>query len=123
MRNLPHTSIESQKLQVGPADFVIIPEAFASIMKQTTNFPCKRIVFLQSYEYVFEMLEIGENWPAFGITDVITTNQNLKDYINNVFRNLMTEVIPVGYTLFLSKRMKNQRYLQSQLVLGIKEKY
>jgi len=104
--NLPHISIESQKLQVGPADFVVIPEAFASIMKQTTNFPCKRIVFLQSYEYIFEMLEIGENWPAFGITDVITTNQNLKDYVNNVFRNLMTEIIPVGIPSFFTENEK-----------------
>ena len=55
--NLPHISIESQQLQVGPADFVIIPEAFASVMKQTAKFPCKRIVLLQSYEYIFEMLE------------------------------------------------------------------
>lgn len=34
---LPHISIESQTLQVGPADFVIIPEAFASIMKETAS--------------------------------------------------------------------------------------
>jgi len=94
--NLPHVSIESQELQVGPADFVIIPEAFASIMKQTKNFPCKRIVFLQAYEYVFEMLEIGENWGAFGINEVITTNQNLKIYIESVFRNLSTEIIPLS---------------------------
>jgi hypothetical protein len=93
---LPHISIESQQLQVGPQDFVIIPEAFASIMKQTVNFPCKRIVFLQSYEYIFEMLEIGENWNAFGINEVITTNDNLKKYVESVFRNLVTEVIPIG---------------------------
>lgn len=93
---LPHISIESQQLQVGPQDFVIIPEAFASIMKQTVNFPCKRIVFLQSYEYIFEMLEIGENWNAFGINEVITTNDNLKKYAESVFRNLVTEVIPIG---------------------------
>ena len=68
---LPHISIESQTLKVGPQDFVIIPEAFASIMKQTVNFPCKRIVFLQSYEYIFEMLEIGEGWEQFNIRDVI----------------------------------------------------
>ena len=64
---LPHVSIESQQLQVGPADFVVIPEAFASIIKQTVNFPSKRIVFLQAYEYIFEMLEIGEGWEQFGI--------------------------------------------------------
>jgi hypothetical protein len=94
--NLPHVSIESQKLQVGAYDFVVIPEAFASIIKQTVNFPCKRIVFLQSYEYIFEMLEIGEGWEQFGITDVITTNENLSSYANSIFRGLRTDVIPVG---------------------------
>ena len=94
--NLPHVSIESQKLQVGPSDFVVIPEAFASIIKQTVNFPCKRIVFLQSYEYIFEMLEIGEGWEQFGITDVITTNKSLSEYAQSVFRGLRTDIIPVG---------------------------
>jgi hypothetical protein len=94
--NLPHVSIESQKLQVGPYDFVVIPEAFASIIKQTVNFPCKRIVFLQSYEYIFEMLEIGEGWEQFGISDVITTNENLSNYVNSTFRNLRTDIIPIG---------------------------
>jgi hypothetical protein len=94
--NLPHVSIESQKLQVGPSDFVVIPEAFASIIKQTVSFPCKRIVFLQSYEYIFEMLEIGEGWEQFGITDVITTNKSLSEYAQSVFRGLRTDIIPVG---------------------------
>lgn len=94
--NIPHVSIESQQLQVGPSDFVIIPEAFASIIKQTANFPCKRIVFLQSYEYIFEMLEIGEGWEQFGIRDVITTNKNLSDYANSVFRGIRTDEVPVG---------------------------
>jgi hypothetical protein len=94
--NIPHVSIESQQLQVGPSDFVVIPEAFASIMKQTVNFPCKRIVFLQSYEYIFEMLEIGEGWEQYNIKDVITTNENLKNYVNSMFRGLNTNVIPIG---------------------------
>lgn len=94
--NIPHISIESQKLQVGPSDFVIIPEAFASIIKQTANFPCKRIVFLQSYEYIFEMLEIGEGWEQYGIRDVITTNKNLSDYANSVFRGIRTDEVPVS---------------------------
>ena len=103
---LPHISIESQKLQVGPSDFVIIPEAFSTIMKQTSNFPCKRVVFLQSYEYIFEMLEIGENWNTFGINDVITTNTNLKKYIDGVFRNLNTEIIPIGIPSFFNPNTK-----------------
>tara|TARA_B100000963_G_scaffold295239_1_gene266097 strand:- start:238 stop:963 length:726 start_codon:yes stop_codon:yes gene_type:complete len=42
------------------------------------------------------MLEIGENWSAFGINEVITTNENLKKYAESIFRNLVTEVIPIG---------------------------
>jgi hypothetical protein len=93
---LPHISIESQQLQVGPQDFVIIPEAFASVMKQTKDFPCKRVVFLQAYEYIFEMLEIGEGWEEFNIRDVITTNKNLSDYARSVFRGINVDEIPVG---------------------------
>ena len=104
--NLPHVSIESQQLQVGAADFVVIPEAFASIMKQTATFPCKKIVFLQSFEYVFEMLEIGENWGSFGINEVITTNNNLKQYIESIFRNLSTEIIPVSIPEYFKENEK-----------------
>ena len=93
---IPHMSIESQELQVGPQDFVIIPEAFASVMKQTKDFPCKRVVFLQAYEYIFEMLEIGEGWEQFNIRDVITTNKNLSDYARSVFRGINVDEIPVG---------------------------
>ena len=93
---IPHMSIESQELQVGPQDFVIIPEAFASVMKQTKDFPCKRVVFLQAYEYIFEMLEIGEGWEEFNIRDVITTNKNLSDYARSVFRGINVDEIPVG---------------------------
>lgn len=104
--NIPHVSIESQQLQVGPSDFVIIPEAFASIIKQTANFPCKRIVFLQSYEYIFEMLEIGEGWEQFGIRDVITTNKNLSDYANSVFRGIRTDEVPVGIPSYFKNSVK-----------------
>jgi glycosyltransferase involved in cell wall biosynthesis len=104
--SLPHVSIESQKLQVGPSDFVVIPEAFASIIKQTVNFPCKRIVFLQSYEYIFEMLEIGEGWEQYGIKDVITTNESLSEYVKSIFRGVSTQIIPVGIADYFTNSEK-----------------
>lgn len=104
--SLPHVSIESQKLQVGPSDFVVIPEAFASIIKQTSNFPCKRIVFLQSYEYIFEMLEIGESWEQYGIRDVITTNESLSQYVKSIFKSVTTEIIPVGISNYFTNSEK-----------------
>jgi hypothetical protein len=93
---LPHVSIESKQLQIGPADFVIIPEIFAGVMKQTANFPCKRIVFLQAYEYIFEMMELGENWASYGINQAITTNQRQKEYVQSHYKHIKCDVVPVG---------------------------
>lgn len=93
---LPHVSIESKQLQIGPADFVIIPEIFAGVMKQTANFPCKRIVFLQAYEYIFEMMELGENWAQYGINQAITTNQRQKEYLLSHYGGFKCDVVPVG---------------------------
>jgi len=107
--NLPHISIESQQLQVGPSDIIVIPEAFAGLIKETANFPCKRIVLLQAYEYVFEDLGLGENWSQHGINEVITINETQKTYIENVFRGIKTHVIPVGIPEFFKPNEKPKK--------------
>jgi hypothetical protein len=48
---LKHVSIEAGNLNISPADFIVIPEIFANIMDQVKSFPCKKIVFSQSYDY------------------------------------------------------------------------
>jgi len=93
---LPHVSIEDQKLNVGPHDFVIIPEVFANVMDQTKKFPSKRIVLCQSYDYIFELLNFGVSWGVFGINDVITTSQKQANYIKSLFPSVETHVIPVS---------------------------
>jgi len=94
---LPHISIESQQLKVNTHDFIIIPEIFANVMEQTTKLPSKRIVFLQSYDYILEMLMPGKNWVEYGITDVITTTEKQKTYVENLMSGrVKAEVIPVG---------------------------
>ena len=60
--NLPHVSIERQDLNISPADFIIIPEIFANLMDQVKGFPCKKIVFSQSYDYLLELLPLGKRW-------------------------------------------------------------
>jgi hypothetical protein len=45
---LPHLSIESQQLNVGPQDFIVIPEIFSNIMDQVKQFPCKKVVFYRT---------------------------------------------------------------------------
>jgi hypothetical protein len=95
--NIPHVSIESQQLKVNTQDFIIIPEIFANVMEQTVNLPSKRIVFVQSYDYIFEMLVPGKNWADYGIKDVITISEKQKEYVENLFsKRVNAEVIPVS---------------------------
>jgi len=95
--NLPHISIEGQQLNVNPSDFIIIPEIFANIMDQVKQFPCKKIVFSQSYDYLLELLPIGKKWHTdFGFYDVITTSQKQANYVTSLFQGINTHIIPVG---------------------------
>ena len=73
--SLPHVSIESKELSVGPADFLVIPEIFGHVLDQTKEMPCSRIVFCQSYDYVFEMLPPGFTWGMMNVSSVITTGE------------------------------------------------
>jgi hypothetical protein len=95
--SLPHTSIESQQLTIGPADFVVIPEVFSNIMDQLKGFPCKKIVMSQSYDYLLELLQIGKRWNVdYGFNDVITTSEKQANYVKSLFPSIQTHVIPVS---------------------------
>ena len=59
---LPHYSVERNEVNVGLADFVVIPEIFSNVMESTINFPAKRIVFAQSYDYILEILDFGKSF-------------------------------------------------------------
>jgi hypothetical protein len=95
--SLPHKSIEGQQLNVSPADFIIIPEIFANIMDQVKGFPCKKIVFSQSYDYLLELLPIGKRWNVdYGFTDVITTTERQSNYLKTLFPSIQTHIVPVS---------------------------
>jgi hypothetical protein len=96
--NLPHVSIESGALNVGPQDFLIIPEIFSSIMqqKEVRSLPCKKMVFSQSPEYIFELLPLGRRWTDFGFNDVITTSEKQAEYLKALFPSINTHVVPVA---------------------------
>ena len=93
---LPHLSIESQELNVNERDFIIIPEIFANVMEQVKNFPSKKIVFSQSYNYILNLLPIGKRWGDYGFYDVITTSNKQASYLTNLFPNLKSHIVPVS---------------------------
>jgi hypothetical protein len=85
MKSLDHVAMEQAKLSVGAQDVLIIPEIFTNVMEQTKNLPCMRVVFLQSFDYMMNGLLPSTDWSTFGIKDVLTTSNTLKDMVNEFF--------------------------------------
>lgn len=76
-----HMAMSDPKLTVGPEDIMIIPEVYSNIMEQTKNLPCLRVGLLQSVDYMMNALIPGTDWTAFGVRDIITTSQTVKEWI------------------------------------------
>lgn len=94
---LPHASIENQNLNISPADFIIIPEIFSTIMDQVKGFPCRKVVLCQSYDYLLDLLPIGKRWDLdYGFSHVITTSEKQSNYVRNLFPMTRTYVVPVS---------------------------
>jgi len=95
--SLPHAAIEDKSVKVNATDFIIIPELFANVIEQTTQIPSKRIVLCQSYSDITETLQVGKSWSDYGITDCITTTEQQKEFIENLFvQKPKVSIIPVS---------------------------
>ena len=82
-----YMEMENARLKLGPEDVLVIPEVFTNVMEQTKNLPCVRTVFVQSLDYMLNSLIVGSDWSSFGIKDVITTSNTLKDFIEDSVKN------------------------------------
>ena len=80
---LDHIPMADPKLMVGPEDIMIIPEVFTNVMEQTKKLPCLRIGLLQSVDYMMNSLIPGTDWSSFGINDIITTSETLKEWMES----------------------------------------
>lgn len=115
--DVKHTSIEQDSLTIKPVDFVIVPEVFANVMEQLrlNNVPSKNIVFCQSPEYIFELLKVGKSWGSYDFYDVITTNEQVSNYVNNLFPTVKTMEIPVGISHYFKHTKKLKKPIISIL--------
>jgi hypothetical protein len=93
MTELPHQSIEGEKIEVTPEDFLIVPEIFAFMMEQVKSLPCAKIVLTQQYAHMLETLQPGQTWNQFGFLKCITTSEKQKEYISRVFRNISYDIV------------------------------
>jgi hypothetical protein len=85
LTNFKHMSMADPKLTVGPEDVMVIPEVYSNVMEQTKNLPCVRVGLLQSVDYMVNALIPGTDWKAFGINDIITTSQTVKEWVESFY--------------------------------------
>jgi len=106
MSELPHTAIEGQNLQIAPEDFIVVPEIFGFVMDQIKNLPCGKIVLSQSYAYILETLQPGQNWAQFGFLKCITTSDIQKQYLEKVMRQTTFDIIkPIIGEIFEPRKL------------------
>ena len=91
--NIPHRVIEGQNLEISPEDFLIVPEIFGFMMEQVKQLPCAKVVLAQSYAYIVETLQPGQNWAQYGFFKCLTTTNSQKEYIEKVMRQSSFDVI------------------------------
>ena len=80
-----HMYLSDPKLTVGPEDIMVIPEVYSNVMEQTKNLPCVRVGLLQSVDYMVNALIPGTDWKSFGINDIITTSETLKEWVDTFY--------------------------------------
>ena len=91
---LSHKCISRNEIQVSASDTVFIPEIYGSVLEQIKTFPCEKIIFCQSYDYIFETLQPGVTWTHYGINRCLTTCESQKAYLESIMPGLSVEVIP-----------------------------
>ena len=101
MTSLPHRSIEGENLEISPEDFIVLPEIYGFIMEQIKDLPCGKIVLTQSYSYVLDTLQPGQNWPSLGFLKCITTSEKQKNELDSYMKKMSYDIItPVISDLF-----------------------
>lgn len=94
---LSHICIKSAELKIKAVDYLFIPEIFYSLMEQCKNFPCKKIVFAQNYNYALEGLPIGKSWDGtYNFRDVMVTSEAQGKFYKTLFKKITPHVVPVA---------------------------
>lgn len=90
---IPHRNIETENIEIGPSDFLFIPEVFSNVMIQTKKLPCKRVIIVQDYQKLNETMPISSTPDMLGITDAIVITKDQENVINDYFPSIRTHIV------------------------------
>lgn len=91
--DIKHYNLEKDKPSLGPSDFLFIPEVYSNVMSATKDLACRRIVILQNFRYMSEIIPVGVSWSDLKIHDCITTGEPLKKVVEEFFPGTNVSVV------------------------------
>jgi hypothetical protein len=92
--SLEVVTIKDDRVEIKIEDVIVVPEYYSNVLESLSNIRCVKVMLVQQKEFIFETLPIGSRWSDFGFDRVITTTQNCKNYINEIFNECLVHIIP-----------------------------
>jgi len=85
----------------GPGDVLVLPEIAVDRLRETAGAPYRRIVFAQSWAYVFGALPPGEGWQHVGVRRALAVSRYVQRFLAQTM-SLPSDVVhpPVDTALF-----------------------
>jgi|TARA_R100000908_G_C3755386_1_gene149829 hypothetical protein len=93
---IPHEAVSGESNQgalIGPQDFLILPEIYGGVLDQLKDANCEKIMFVQAYDYIFELMKPGITWGQFAVRRCLTTTKSQENYVNSLFPNIKTSIV------------------------------
>ena len=87
-------TIKEDKINIQIDDVIVVPEYYSNVLQQLTSIRCNKVMLVQQKEYIFETLPVGSRWSDYGFDRVITTTEESKKYIQEVFPEVLIHIIP-----------------------------
>ena len=69
---------------------------------------CEKIIFVQAYDYILELLRPGDTWGQYGVRKAITTQNLKKTTLNTLFPTIDTTKVTLGIPDYFNKRKEPQ---------------
>tara|TARA_R110002020_G_scaffold158864_9_gene342352 strand:- start:4933 stop:6003 length:1071 start_codon:yes stop_codon:yes gene_type:complete len=110
--NIPHETVGGEGKNgalIGPQDFLILPEIYGGVLDQLKEANCEKIIFVQAYDYIFELLKPGMTWGQFGVRKYITTCKSQENYVNSIFPTVKSSIITPGIPDYFVKNQEPKK--------------
>lgn len=101
-------TIKDDRVEIKIEDVIVVPEYYSNVLESLINIRCVKVMLVQQKEYIFETLPIGSRWSDFGFDRIITTTENCKKYINDLYPESLVHIIPpiIGDEFIPSEKQK-----------------